>query len=57
VNAAITVTCIAPASARGSAAASRKGAVKRDIRGAAAVRGGTPPGNAGGESGNDKSQK
>jgi len=26
-------------------------------RGAAAVRGGTPPGNAGGESGNGKSQK
>jgi hypothetical protein len=39
VNAAITATCTAPASARGSGAASRKGAVKRGISGAAAVRG------------------
>ena len=56
VNAAITAMCIAPASARGSAAASRNGGLRRGIRGAAAVRGGTPPGNAGGESGNDKSK-
>ena len=48
---------IAPASARRSAAASRSDELRRGIRGAAAVRGGTPPGSAGGASGNDKSKK
>jgi len=54
VNAVITATCIAPASARRSAAASRKGGHRRGIRGAIRVRGGTPPDNAGGESDNGK---
>jgi hypothetical protein len=44
-------------SARGSAAASRNGEFRRDTREAAAVRGGTPPGNAGGASVNDKNNK
>jgi len=57
VNAATTAMCIAPASARGSAAASRSGGLRRGTRGAAAVRSGMPPGNAGGASGNDKRQK
>jgi hypothetical protein len=57
VNAAITATCTARASAQRSVAASRNGRLRHATRGAAAVRGDTPPGNTGGESDNDKSQK
>jgi hypothetical protein len=57
VNAAITATCIAPVSVRGSAAASRNSGRRLGISAAVAVRGVTPPGNAGGESDNGKSQK
>jgi hypothetical protein len=55
VKAVITATCIAPGSARRSAAASRNGGHRRGIRGAITVRSGTPSDNAGGESGNGKS--
>jgi len=46
VNAAITATCIAPASARVSVAASRYDGLRLDISAVATVRGDTPPGNA-----------
>ena len=54
VSVAITATCTAPGSAPVSAGASRLSGPRGGIREAAVVRGGTPPGNAGGASGNDK---
>jgi hypothetical protein len=55
--AAITATCTAPGSARRSAGASRYDGRKLDISEPVAVRGATPPGNAGGASGNGKKHK